>query len=248
MRKELTCGLVWTLLLAACGPAGAVDATATAPPAPPTPTSTPVAVVVLTPTVQQPTLAPSPAPSPSPDPRSAAALQLQLQRAESQLRSGELDAAIDYADGNSSVVKLRFDLGDQQGPSRTAPRLQTVATYHSADADRTVERVTWADRSWQRQEDQPWTPLTEKEGVWGQLQPYLPHAAAVANPTASEAGEAMELRWFEPARSADVGVQMDPTTGIPRSLRRVPRGGGPVFTVAYRGWNTPVDIQPLSSE
>jgi hypothetical protein len=241
VRGELISALVCTLLLAACGPARAADATPTPASAP---TSTP-------PTVEQPTPAPSPpppSPTPTPDPRSPAALQQQLQRAESQLRSGELEAAIDYADGNSSVVTLRFDLGDPQGPSPTAPRLQSVATYHSGDAERSVERVTWADRSWQRQEDQPWRRLTEEEGVWGQLQVYLPQAATAANPTAARAGDGMELRWFEPARSADVSVQMDPTTGIPTSLRRVPRGGGPVFSVAYRGWNTPVDIQPPSSE
>jgi hypothetical protein len=76
----------------------------------------------------------------------------------------------------------------------------------------------------------------------------LPRAAAAASPTVSGGSDAVELRWFEATREADVSVQVDPTTGIPSALRRAPRGEGPVFTVAYRAWNTPVDIQPPSSE
>jgi len=170
---------------------------------------------------------------------SVATVLQQVTKAEKALRTGELQALVDYGQGSRSLARVRFDLGDAEH----APRLHIITTYESANGSQTSERIIIGDQSWQRQPDGRWASVTEEEGVWGQVQTFLPHAAEISN-AEIESGDPTILQWYEVGRDADVTLQIDPATGIPHELRQVGRTTKMILTVLYNGWNTAVEIMP----
>jgi hypothetical protein len=161
-------------------------------------------------------------------------------KAEAALRSGQFEASIQFSEANGASSTIVFDLGDQTHEAR----LHITTTYQTKDRTQTLERIMIGERAWQRQGDGPWTAGAESEGVWGQLQAYLPRAATVANVEPDRGGDPGLLHWFDASRSADLQLQVDPGTGVPRQLRQVTRSTGAIFSVTYKLWNVPVDIAP----
>jgi hypothetical protein len=159
--------------------------------------------------------------------------------AEATLRTGELEATIDYGGGSRAAARVRFDLGDAQH----VPRLHMITTYQSATGRQTSERITIGDQSWQRQPDGQWMTVVEQEGAWGQVQNFLPHAAPVTNAEIASHDPTI-LYWYDSGLDADITLRIDPSTGAPHELRQVPRHRGVGLSVTYSGWNNPVDIAP----
>lgn len=179
-------------------------------------------------------------PGPTAGPPTAAEVLRQVAAAEAALRTGQLEGTIDYGNGTRSSAQVRFDLGADGG----VPRLHIVTTYQSASGTQTVERITIGDKAWQRQPGGEWTTIAEQEGAWGQVQTFLPHAASITSAeTDSSTGPAL-LHWYDAVHDADMTLQVDLATGVPRELRQVTRGTGLALTVIYSGWNTPVEINP----
>jgi hypothetical protein len=211
--------------------AGTAVGTAAAPSPPPTASPAPPA------TAASPSGGGQASPAPS-RPASVAALREQAARAEAALRTGELEATIEYGNGARAALVLRFDLRDER-----APRLHLTTSGGEAGAQ-PLEVVLIGDRAWQRQPGGHWAPTAAREGLLDQLQALLPHAASAANAEAVPAADGAALRWDDAARNAEVTLQVDPAAGVPRQLRLVGRPSGARVTVIYRGWNTPVDIAP----
>jgi excisionase family DNA binding protein len=226
-----------------------VPATATHTPAPIPATATHTPTQLPTPTI---TAAPTTSATSSPAPptptittrtptaiaRSAAEMLQQVALAETRLQTGELAATIDYGTGPQASTHIRFDLG---GPRRE-PRLHMTTTYHGGDSQQRSERIMIGNEAWQRTGSGRWQTLNDQEGVWGQIQGFLPHAAAGSNPHMEANGGRTFLRWYDTGRDADVMLQLDPATGVPRELQRVARPTEAVLTVTYSGWNTEVKI------
>jgi len=164
----------------------------------------------------------------------------QVAAAEAALRTGQLEAMIDYGNGTRSSAQVRFDLGTLG----RVPRLHIITIYQSATGTQTVERITIGDRAWQRQPDGPWAAIAEQEGAWGQVQTFLPHATSIMGAESDNGKDLAVLRWYNAGHDADVTLSVDPATGVPRELRQVGRTTGEVLTVTYSGWNTAVEITP----
>jgi hypothetical protein len=98
------------------------------------------------------------------------------------------------------------------------------------------------ERSWQRTDRSSWQP-TAAESVLGQLRLYLPAARAATNPVIVASTPPM-LRWYDPMDEADVTLERDPNSGLPRALHRTMRQSGLTLDVLYIGWNTAVEIRP----
>jgi hypothetical protein len=182
---------------------------------------------------------PSPAQE-SADPETATAAELirRVAATEASVRSGQLEARIEYADGDGSTATVLFDLGEEGRPAR----LHSTSTHTSGGSVQAAEFVIVGDRSWQRGPEDRWTVVPELEGAWGQVQAYLPHAASAAHPRLADGPDLDTLRWNDAARGTEVTLRVDAVTGIPRELRRVDRVGRAVLRVTYSGWNEPVDI------
>jgi hypothetical protein len=137
-----------------------------------------------------------------------------------------------------SNAHIRFDVA--------TGRLYMQTIYQGPQGTRTIERITIGDRTWQREGNGPWSVFQEQEGVWGQLQPYLPRVALIpaAQMQSTYQGGSAELRWYNAGSKVDVSVLFDPASGIPSQLQQVNRTSGATLTITYTGWNTPVDIQP----
>jgi hypothetical protein len=153
-----------------------------------------------------------------------------LADAETALRSGWLDAEIDYADGGGSTAKVLFDLGGEGLPARLY--------FTSGEGAQAAEFLTIGEQSWRRQPRGRWAATGGLEGVWGQVQAFLPRARSAAEPRLADG----TLHWEDRGRDAEVTVRVDPDSGIPRELRRVDRTGGAVLRVTYHDWNQPVEI------
>jgi hypothetical protein len=176
--------------------------------------------------------------SATPGDQDAPAVWRRAVAAEAGLRSGRFTATLTYPDGARATAQVVFDLGSGPGP----PRLHLTSTYQSAAGARTTEYVVIGNTGWQRGPDGRWAPAPGHEGVWGQIQTYLPHADAATRPTLERSGDAAVLRWADAGSNADVALTVDPASGIPRELRRTTHGSGLVLVVAYTDWNVPVDI------
>ncbi|MCZ7571464.1 MAG: LysM peptidoglycan-binding domain-containing protein [Ardenticatenaceae bacterium] len=226
-------------------------------PAPPSATPVPTRTSTPAPTdTPRSTATARPSPTPSPtapqlsptiaqlratvQPSSATVILQQVAQAEAAVRTGRFDVAINYGDRTRSVASILFDLGD----GRREPRLHIITTYESAEGTQAIERITIGNRSWERQPDNPWVAKTEEEGVWAQVQAFLPHAGSVSDAEIGSGGNTALLHWYAADRHADVTLQADPVTHIPRELRQVTRGTNTVLTVIYSGWNTAVEISP----
>lgn len=82
------------------------------------------------------------------------------------------------------------------------------------------------------------------QGVWGQVQAFLPRLARVSDPQRENDERPGELRWYDSARNADVTLRVDPESGQPVQMQTVARDTGSLLTIAYTGWNSPVQIDP----
>jgi hypothetical protein len=145
---------------------------------------------------------------------------------------------MDYGKGSHSVQHMRFDLGDLQHE----PRYYASAAYQNGAIQQTVERIIVGEQSWDRRAGDPWKPQPAHEGVVGEIQLLLPHADSISDPSITIESGMVVLRWIDEARDADMTLTVSPDTGIPRKLRQVTRATGVVLTVAYTGWNEPVEI------
>ncbi len=160
---------------------------------------------------------------------------------EKNLRTGHLEATIQYGGGNQASNQVEFDMGDANHP----PRLHIITTYQNSQEKQTLERLVIGGQAWQRQGNGPWIKTTDMEGAWEQVQTFLPHADAVSQANTNSGGTTInELRWYDPSRNMDVTCKVDPSTAIPEEMTQVMRSTNSVLTVVYGGWNTPVNINP----
>jgi hypothetical protein len=160
--------------------------------------------------------------------------------AEAALRSGEFQSSLQYSSGTRSLSSIIFDLGDASHP----PRLHLATSYQSGNQIQTIERIAIGERGWQRKADGTWTEIAETEGAWGQIQAFLPHAASASNAEIVQPGSPTILHWYDPNRSTDITLKVDPITGTPQELRQLMRTTNSILVVGFNGWNTPVEIAP----
>jgi hypothetical protein len=154
------------------------------------------------------------------------------------LRTGQFEATITYGNGITAAAQLRFELGD----ANRAARLYMRTDYTTPSGTETSERITIGNQTWQRRPPEPWARQPEQEGVWSQVQVFLPRAAAVSQATLAQAGESAALHWYDATRDAEVSLQVNPGSGLPRALHQVIRATKLQLDVIYSGWNTPVEI------
>lgn len=177
-------------------------------------------------------------------PSPAAEILQDVARAEAALGRGQFDVAINYSNRTRSTARVVFDLGT----AGSAPRLHITTRYENPEGVQSIEQIMIGDKSWQRQPDGQWAAIPAEEGVWGQVQTFLPQADTISSPELGSGGNTSVLHWYDPGRDADVTLRIDPATRIPQELRRVARGTGVVLTVIYSGWNSAVEIpSPVES-
>ncbi|MDQ3699509.1 MAG: DUF4388 domain-containing protein [Chloroflexota bacterium] len=157
---------------------------------------------------------------------------------ESDLRTGQLDAAISYDGADQSTARLVFDLGDGVQP----PRMRLTSTYSGPAGMQSVERIIVGNRVWERLGNGRWSAVPPREAVWHQVRAFLPGTERATSPEVLPSGDGTELRWHDPGYSTDVSLTVDSSTGMPRRLQRLTRSTGGMLRVTYSGWNTPVDI------
>ncbi|MEO7910306.1 MAG: hypothetical protein ABIV47_11715 [Roseiflexaceae bacterium] len=204
-------------------------ATAALKPVPTAPATSTVAPVV--------SAAPLPAAIPV---RSPAEILQQVRATMAGQRSGQIEASIDYGNGNRSLASVVFDLGTDLIPSRFA----ITTTYESAAGRQTAQRTTIGERTWQRQADAAWSAQQAEESASGELQAFLPAFDSIKNPELGEDQEGLlALQWLA-TNGADTTLLIDSDTNIPRQMRQLDRDTGTLFTVMYGGWNAPVEINP----
>jgi hypothetical protein len=160
--------------------------------------------------------------------------------AEKALRTGKIETLMTVDAATHSAAKLLFDLGDEAQP----PRLYMTSTYTGPAGSQVIERVVVGEQEWERRGGSRWAAVPARDSVWHQVQMLLPNAARAHDPEVAPAGEAAVLSWPEPGYDADVKVQVDPASGVPRSLQRTTRSTGAVTRITYSGWNTPTEITP----
>jgi ATP-binding cassette subfamily B protein len=184
---------------------------------------------------------PAPLPTLPPDPASAAVQE--VISAENSLRSGYIAAQIALSAGTHSAAQIHFDLGEVgEGPRLDLTSIYTSTARSAQASAQTVELIMIGERSWQRTDRSSWQP-TAAESVLGQLRLYLPAARAATNPVIVASTPPM-LRWYDPMDEADVTLERDPNSGLPRALHRTMRQSGLTLDVLYIGWNTAVEIRP----
>ncbi len=201
------------------------------------------AIATATPVVspaKQPSIPPDSNPNPTADATSVPGAVLELAAVEVQLQSGQFEATLDYGNGTRSSSRSSFDLGD----GRREPRIHITTIYTNADTIQNVEQILIGERAWIRQADGAWVPMAEQEGMWGQLQSYLPHVLSASDNQITSDENGLVLRWFDRFADAYVTLEVNPSTGTPRQLQRVSRTSGQALTVVYTSWNTPVEITP----
>jgi hypothetical protein len=212
---------------------------------PPTQESVPVVASAPSPPMPGPAAGSTPIPSASaqasatPTPPAPADIVARITAAEAALRSGEFDATIEYAGGSRSVVRVRFDFGSGQEPRR----LHIASTSQSATGSATFEQIAIGEQAWQRQADGSWALAPTQDGMWDQIQAYLPNSRAIANATLALEGKEATLSYRIAAGRAEAVLIADPTTGTPLRLRQQSADDGTTITVVYRGWNVPTSIE-----
>jgi hypothetical protein len=207
------------------------------------PTTAPTGTSTAAPT-NAPTIAPTgvatTAPTIAPTQEPAITLVQQIAAAEAALRSGELEAVLDYGGGTKSSAQVRFDFGSAEQPQR----LDFRTTYQGSDSTQTLQQITIGDRCWERRDTQGWTPAAPKNDIGDQIRFFLPQSRSAERPRYVQQADRAELRWYDAGHDADVTLLFDPDTNMPRSLQRQPRRTGVVLSVTYKRWNTPVEILP----
>jgi uncharacterized membrane protein len=203
------------------------------------PVATDVPVIVATSTAPGGTVTGRIAATASPQLDAAALLGL-AQSAEADLRTGELEAAIDYGDGTRSTVRIRFDLGDQ----RVSPRLHSVSIFQGRTGTQTVEQIAIGNLTWRKQGSGPWQVAASQEGLWEQFRGYLPHTTSATMATVAQEADGTTLRYVDSSASGNAQLVLDPTSGRPFALRRTIPANGLALIVTYAGLNTPITIAP----
>ena len=196
----------------------------------------------LDPSRSTPLLSPTVAPSPSTE-VTAAEIRQSVAAAEAGLRTGQLEAIIDYSNGARSEITMRFDLGDAQRDRR----IHIFSTYHGVTGEARTQQFAIGERVWQRVGTGTWGLTPTQDGMWEQLVAYLPQieqANAPVTQVASGTGGIVTLQYFDPHRNADTDLQVDAASGMPRTLYQRSRDSGTQFRVVYRSWNTAVDFEP----
>jgi hypothetical protein len=207
------------------------------------PTGTSTAAPTIAPTgtsTAAPTIAPTGTSTAAPTQAPAITLVQQIAAAEAALRSGELEAVLDYGGGTKSSAQVRFDFGSAEQPQR----LDFRTTYQGSDSTQTLQQITIGDRCWERRDTQGWTPAAPKNDIGDQIRFFLPQSRSAERPRYVQQADRAELRWYDAGHDADVTLLFDPDTNMPRSLQRQPRRTGVVLSVTYKRWNTPVEILP----
>ncbi len=205
--------------------AGATQPTATVAPATPTVRATPTGAPAT------PAIAPAVVRSPQ-----------QIATAIGSFRSGQFETQIAYANGTTSTVSMRFDLGDGAQPAR----LYSSTTFQGATGGRTAEQIVIGRQVWTRDNGADWVIASTGQPVQEEVGALLPTTSALLTATAT--GQPAALRWYDATRDADARLETDPITGTPRRMQQTTRGTGTVLTVVYRGWNTPVEITPPTGQ
>jgi len=182
----------------------------------------------------------APQQSPSVGPTAVPPTLQQMLEATEKVRTGELDVLVDYGGGARSSVRVRFDRGDQQGPSR----LHIVNIYASAGsgATRTFEQIAIGEQTWARQMSGAWAPASTQDGMWDQLAVYLPQKAGVASPTATPTGDGIVMRYTDTVRDAETELHIGPA-GMPRLFVQRARSNGIEIRVSYQRLGLPIDIR-----
>lgn len=160
--------------------------------------------------------------------------------AEETLRSGEIEATIDYGNDTRTSSRVEFDLGGPDQP----PSIHITVTYESPTSSRSMEYIMIGTDSWEREGNGQWTVSPPHEAVWGQIQTYLPRAATTSQPAETGDTESGEIRWYDPVRDEDVVVSINQQMNVPFGMFRTSRATGTTLAVTYAGWNTVVDITP----
>jgi len=206
----------------------------------PTPVSPGTATSIPTGATPLPAAAP-PVSSPPLDRDTPIALRQRAIARQNALQTVQLDATIDYGNGTSASGQVRFDRG---GTPDTA-RLAIAETYRGATGTRSGDFLQIAAQAWQRTPGEPWQPVVSPEGILERLRAYLFPVGAAEDVTRGEQdADTVTLHWYDPGSDADVTLQLDRATAIPRQWRQVSRPTGQVMTVRYSGWDAPVDIPP----
>lgn len=174
----------------------------------------------------------------TPIPAGAKSLGQEVARTEATLRSGWLEATLDYGSGDRSLTTVIFDRGSANAPAR----LHMTTTYRGAGGAQTVERISLGEQSWERRAGGTWAAQPTQTNIWQQVQVFLPRVPALSDSALTGGQDAGILQWYDPARNGDVIVHADPASGIPRALTLSNRATRSVLTVTYQGWNTPVEI------
>ncbi|MDQ4075283.1 MAG: hypothetical protein M3220_03455 [Chloroflexota bacterium] len=207
-------------------------ATATSKPtATPTPPASPTAIPTVEPTATP--VPPTSTPSPS-------EMLEQVASAQAALQTGQFEMTIDFEDGNRSSAQVLFDLASEA----EGPRLWMTTTYEGSTGTQTSELVMIGNQSWQRQGDGEWSPRTNQESVWGQVQSFLPHTRSVTEAELDQTDNATVVHWYDAGRAMDVTLYIHPETSVPKELHEVRQHGTLTRTVVYSIWNEPVEIAP----
>jgi hypothetical protein len=169
-------------------------------------------------------------------------------RAIAALRTAQFDATIDFDDGTSLGMQLRFDLGAGAEPAR----LYVVAiARRGAVITQAGEFVQVGERSWQRQADGSWLPgetggerAASAESIRRRVNALLPRLESGQRLSIDRAPDLSLLTWTDEALNAEMLLEIEPTSGIPRRFRRETRSTGTVLTVLCSNWNRAVQINP----
>lgn len=161
-----------------------------------------------------------------------------LAAAEANLRSGQIEATIDFGGGSRSTAQVHFDMGNDQQP----PRFHIESTYTGTAGSQTVARTTIGARSWERQQDGRWIARQEQESTLDQVRVFLPWSESISNARIVSESQETLMHWHDLAKNADLTLLVDPATGIPREFHQTMIATGQKLSVIYIGWNDPVDI------
>ena len=167
----------------------------------------------------------------------AVLMQQLVARAESQRRTGALEATYDDKQGTRSVTQVQFDLGDQSTP----PRIHRTTTSQGPRGTATEEQIVIGDRAWQQQPDGRWVTIQAPARPAEQVTGYFPQIASAQQPTADLQGLSVELNWDDPDTGTGMLLTAGIVDGLPIGLQRTDRRTGATTTITY-DWRAPVTI------
>lgn len=231
--------LISTPVMATDFPPAATVAQALVPDSAATPAPSAAATAATAPTAASAETPVAAAPASTPSARPTPGAPVRVANAVGGLRTGQFEVEIRYANTALSTSIIVFDLGSGDRPAR----LHSWTTYHGTTGSLVTERIVIGGQSWTRQPGGTWSLATTAQGVAPEIGPLLPSPGTALS---SAVPDGAVLRWYDPARDADLRLDLDPSTDRPTRLEQTVRVTGTVLTVTYRGWNAPVSILPPS--